>query len=394
MKAGVFVCSCNGTLNEDGRLEEIIESLQGLPGVAHGEVLVSACHPEKGLRIERAMEEKALNSAVIASCTCCHFDFACESCTDQRMRLKHRLFKEKGYHPGAMALVNIKETCLLPFKEDGERGRDLALRVIRWGLEQLKETRASALAGEKHWPQALVLGASEAGVAAALGLKATCPSVMVAESGKVPKAVEKLLSDQGIGLMCPVKPMHLEGRRGHFTVVVEKGKDSQEGGRYEKITAGLIILGRNEYRSIPYTRDAFARAFRARPATAFGSLETGIAGVYLASWPQARTLSREAVGLCAASEALESARSEGNPKTTLVARVDPEVCRGCGRCADICPEGAAYLEETTRGVACSVIDSRFCTGCGNCLAECPTGAIHMPESEQEDYEKVIHALLG
>ena len=394
LKAGIFICSCNGTLNEDGRLDEIIESLRGLPGVVHGEVLISACHPEKGLRIERAMEEKALNSAVIASCTCCHFDFACESCTDQRMRLKRRLFKETGYHPGAMALVNIKETCLLPFKEDGERGRALALRLIRWGLDQLKETRASVLTGERPWPRALVLGASEAGIAAALGLKATCPSVMVAESKRVPKAVETLLSDQGIGLMCPVKPVHIEGRRGHFTVVVKKGKHSEDGGRYDKIRAGLIILGKNEYRNIPYTRDSFTKAFRARPARAFGSLDTGIAGVYLASWPQARTLSHEAVGLCASSEALEEVWSEGDPKTYLVARVDPEVCRGCGRCTDICPEGAAYLEETTRGVACSVIDSRFCTGCGNCLAECPTGAIHMPESEQEDYEKVIHALLG
>ena len=394
LKAGVFICSCNGTLNEDGRLDEMMESLQGLPGVAHAEVLLSACHPEKGLRIEKAMEEKALNSAVIASCTCCHFDFACESCTDQRMRLKHRLFREKGYHPGAMALVNIKETCLLPFKDDEERGRALAVRMIRSGLSQLKESRASVLTGERPWPQALVLGASEAGIAAALGLKATCPSVVVAERERVPKPVEKLLSDKGIHLMCPITPVHLEGQRGNLTLVLEKGEVSGEGARVDKISAGLIILGRNEYRKIPYRRDAFARAFRARPARAFGTLETGIAGVYLASWPQARTLSHESVGLCASSEALEGALGQMDPKGYLVAQVDPEVCRGCGRCADICPEGAVYLEETTRGVACSVIDSRFCTGCGNCLAECPTGAIHMPESEQEDYEKVIHALLG
>jgi len=394
LKAGVFICSCNGTLNEDGRLGKIIESLQGLPGVAHGEVLVSACHPEKGLRIEKAMEEKAVNSAVIASCTCCHFDFACESCTDQRMRLKHRLFREKGYHPGAMALVNIKETCLLAFKEDGERGRESAVRMIQSGLSQLKESREWVLAGERPWPQALVLGASEAGIAAAWGLRATCPSVVVADSERVPKAVEKRLSDQGIELMCPITPIHLEGRRGHFTLVIEKGRDSERESRYDRISAGLIILGKNEYRNIPYMRDSFAKAFHARPDRAFGSLETGIAGVYLASWPQARSLSREDVGLCASSKAMEGAQSEGDPKSYLVARVDSEVCRGCGRCADICPEGAAYLEETTRGVACSMIDARFCTGCGNCLAECPTGAIHMPETEEEDYEKVIHALLG
>jgi ferredoxin len=394
MKAGVFICSCNGTLNEDGRLDDMVESLQTLPGVAHGEVLVSACHPEKGRRIEKAMEEKGLNCAVIASCTCCHFDFACESCTDQRIRLKHRLFRETGWHPASVALVNIKETCLVPFKEDPERGGKLAERMIRSGLSQLKESRASVLAGARPWPQALVLGASEAGIAAALGLKGTCPSVAVVEPDRVPKPVEKLLSDQGIRLMCPVKPVRLEGPRGHLTVVVETGDVAGEGARNNKISAGLIILGRNEFRNIPYRRDAFGRDFHARPARAFGTLETGIPGVYLASWPQAKTLSQAFLGLGASSEALEGALGARHPKGYLVAEVDPELCRGCGRCADICPEGAAHLEETARGAACSVIDSSFCTGCGNCLAECPTGAIHMPECEQEDYKKVIHALLG
>jgi len=394
LRAGVFICSCNGTLNGDGRLEEMIGPLQALPGVAHVEVVVSACHPEKGRAIEGAMDKKALNGALIASCTCCHFNFACESCNDQRIRLKQRLFGEDGYSPGGIALVNVKETCLLPFKEDGQRGRELALRMIRSGLSQLKKSRTFVLEGEKPCPRALVLGATEAGIAAAIGLKTTCPSVVVAESGRVAKGVEKLLSENGIDLMSPVKPLRLEGRRGDFTLVVEQKAPSGKGPRYDKISAALIILGKSEYRNISYKRDAFARTFRSRRARAFGTLETGISGVYLASWSMARDLSHESVGLSACSEALEGTLGGSDPNDYLFAQVDPELCRGCGRCAEICPEGAAYLEETTRGVACSWVDPRFCTGCGNCLAECPTGAIHLPESEQDDYEKVIHALLG
>jgi len=77
LRTGIFICSCNGTLNENDRLEEMITPLMGIPGVAHGEVLVSACHPEKGRRIEEVISKKGLNGALIASCVCCNLDFAC-----------------------------------------------------------------------------------------------------------------------------------------------------------------------------------------------------------------------------------------------------------------------------------------------------------------------------
>ena len=77
-----------------------------------------------------------------------------------------------------------------------------------------------------------------------------------------------------------------------------------------------------------------------------------------------------------------------------VAHIDHYLCRGCGRCADICPEGAAHLKEITRGTAASWIDPKLCTGCGNCMAECPTGAITMPGADQEYFEGVIDAFLG
>jgi hypothetical protein len=41
MKAGVFICSCNGTLNEEGLLEQMIGPLKKTPGVAHVEILLS-----------------------------------------------------------------------------------------------------------------------------------------------------------------------------------------------------------------------------------------------------------------------------------------------------------------------------------------------------------------
>ena len=393
MRVGVFICSCNGTLSENGQLEQIISPLKKVSGVAHVEVLLSACHPEKGRRIEEAIHEKGLKGALIASCTCCHLDFVCESCNDQRIRLKHRLFREKGYDPKDIALINIKETCLLPFKDQPERGMDLATGLIRSGLWQLRENREWSLRKKDTEPQAVILGATEAGLAAAKGLRQQIPSVVVVDGQKVEKKIRLELQEYGIDVICPVWPVRLEGQKGEFTLILEN-KASAVKPSYQKLAAGIVILGRKEFETIPYRRDPFVRDLHHKGITrAFGTLETRIPGVYMASWSQVRKVPEEILGKAVACEGLGGILLKGDSFDDLVAYVDPALCRGCGRCADICPEGAAHLEEISRGVAASWIDPEVCTRCGNCMAECPTGAISMPEADQEYFEKVIDAFL-
>ena len=420
-KIGIFICSCNGTLNENARLDEMITPLLGIPGVAHGEILVSACHPEKGRRIEEVISKKRLNGALIASCTCCHLAFACESCNEQRIRLKHRLFRQAGYDPNDIALVNIKETCLIPFMKDDKTAINQSMQMIRSGLWQLKDSKKLSVEREEPCSQAIILGATEAGISAARGLKEKYASVVVIENQKVEKKIEEEFSKCRIDLVRPVKPIRLDGRRGKFTLVIEKGdsllskeekkspvlllqkkgkrpqnfdiKTFDESPRYKKIQADIIILARNEFKNIPYKRDSFATGLHAGGNRAFGSLETDIPGVYMASWSQVKKISDQTLGMSAAGEALENVSHQTDSFDSFVAYADPELCRGCGKCADICPEGAATLEEITRGAGLSWIEPGLCTGCGNCILKCPTGAISLPESEQWYFEKVINAFF-
>jgi NADPH-dependent glutamate synthase beta subunit-like oxidoreductase/Pyruvate/2-oxoacid:ferredoxin oxidoreductase delta subunit len=422
LKIGIFICSCNGTLNANDRLDEMIAPLTDIPAVAHAQVIVSACHPEKGRRIEEVISQKSLNGVLIASCTCCHLAFACESCTDQRIRLKHRLFREAGYEPKDFALVNIKETCLLSYKNDDKAAIDQSMRVIRSGIGQLKDSNNLPLESKKSCPQAIVLGATEAGIFAARGLKENYASVVVVENLKVEKRIREELSKYGIDLVQRVKPIRLDGRRGKFTLLLEKEdfllsekekkspklslqkkgkrllnldiKAFDENLRYKRIQAGIIILARNEFKNILYKRDSFATGFHAGGNRAFGGLETSVPGVYMASWSQVKNISDQTSGMSAAGEALENSYGQADAFDSFVAYADPELCRGCGKCADICPEGAACLEEISRGVGTSWIEPKFCTGCGNCVLKCPTGAISLPESGQEYFEKVINAFLG
>jgi NADPH-dependent glutamate synthase beta subunit-like oxidoreductase/coenzyme F420-reducing hydrogenase delta subunit/Pyruvate/2-oxoacid:ferredoxin oxidoreductase delta subunit len=59
------------------------------------------------------------------------------------------------------------------------------------------------------------------------------------------------------------------------------------------------------------------------------------------------------------------------------ARVDPELCRGCGDCAAICMYSAPKLEDAGKGVYLSHIDEVLCRGCGICASVCPSSAIQL-----------------
>lgn len=59
------------------------------------------------------------------------------------------------------------------------------------------------------------------------------------------------------------------------------------------------------------------------------------------------------------------------------ARIDPELCRGCGECAEICMYSAPKLEDEGNGVYLSRIDEALCRGCGICSSICPSSAIRL-----------------
>ncbi len=59
-------------------------------------------------------------------------------------------------------------------------------------------------------------------------------------------------------------------------------------------------------------------------------------------------------------------------RANYLAVVDPDVCRGCGVCADRCQINAITLMD---GVA--VVDESLCIGCGLCSTTCESDAMHL-----------------
>jgi len=73
----------------------------------------------------------------------------------------------------------------------------------------------------------------------------------------------------------------------------------------------------------------------------------------------------------------------------IMAKVDQDVCSGCGTCIEVCPYGA--IVKNDKGLA--EVIAAACKGCGCCGASCPEGAITMTNySDIQLVSEVLAAL--
>lgn len=105
--------------------------------------------------------------------------------------------------------------------------------------------------------------------------------------------------------------------------------------------------------------------------------------------PEKRVLITEGCMGCLAHPCVEVCPKEAVriDRTIGKARIDPEKCIKCGRCAEACSYHAVIIQERPCAVACGMnaihsdaqgkaeIDYEKCVSCGMCLVNCPFGAI-------------------
>ncbi|WP_435051673.1 4Fe-4S binding protein [Desulfoferrobacter suflitae] len=77
----------------------------------------------------------------------------------------------------------------------------------------------------------------------------------------------------------------------------------------------------------------------------------------------------------------------------VVSTVDETLCRGCGKCVEVCPYGAPQLVEVAQDVHVSRIQEALCKGCGACAVACPTGAAAIRHFNDREVLTMVEAAL-
>jgi len=75
-----------------------------------------------------------------------------------------------------------------------------------------------------------------------------------------------------------------------------------------------------------------------------------------------------------------------------IARVDLDICAGCGMCVSVCPYGAPEL-FWMNGKEYAHVNSALCEACGSCAAICPSGAMQQLGYKEEQQLAMLNEAL-
>ena len=117
-------------------------------------------------------------------------------------------------------------------------------------------------------------------------------------------------------------------------------------------------------------------------------------GIYVAGcahWPATIT---EAIvqGYSAGTRAFDLINSGRVVKSGFVAELNDDLCRGCGRCFEVCMHGAIELREAEDGMKQARHMPIQCTGCGVCVSVCPSGALSLKYATRRQVSSAIEAI--
>lgn len=190
--------------------------------------------------------------------------------------------------------------------------------------------------------------------------------------------------------------VELEGK----TTVV-KVKDYLTAKKSMEIDADLVVLVTGmvpredashiaELFKIPTGNDKFFNEIHPK----LKPVETVIKGVYIGGTCQGPKNISESVqsSMSGASKIIALLKSGTVSVDPIIARVNPDVCTWCGKCAEVC-DYTAIKEIEVEGKRVAGVNEAVCTGCGICAPVCPVNAIEIAQYTDHEIESMIDGFL-
>jgi heterodisulfide reductase subunit A-like polyferredoxin len=364
-RIGVFLCQCNGQISDVVDTTAVESRATTWEGVAYTQVLAQSCSPEAADAIYQAVADRHLNRVVLAACSCCAVDQVCYSCTYQRVRCKDNLLGRHFDRGNPLfEFVNIREQCAWAHDDDPEAATSAASAMV---AAAVAKTRLSTVRPR-----------------ASLPLDKT---VLILGNGTAGTICQGALSAQRIqALRLRSQPQQIRQTPSHFTVI--------HGGSQLWKGSALVLAPRDEAEH-GRINEAFGTAGRQpRTHNEWGCADTHRPGIFMCD----SSVDTVVAGMAAAARAAAWLGQEHSWPETMAAIVDPDRCRGCGDCEQVCEFGAIQLQadpgrrEGDQRVAW--IDPAICRGGGICAARCRAGAITTGHPTSTQIEAMLEAILA
>jgi heterodisulfide reductase subunit A-like polyferredoxin len=343
--------------------------------------------------IAEAVRSHNITRVVLASCVCCPLEFQCISCNDQRTRARLHLFERLGLPRSRFETINLRDFILAENLSDDEvveKARDLLRASFVRARYMAPLTQGRTEIGRN----VIVLGGGDIGRSCALNLDLQGFRVRLVHNPRLETDPPRLHPHQ-VDTSAGSNITHVEsaiikeisGQMGDFTV------HAQQDGSDKHWRSDIVCLVDEAVLPLALQEDALGLKKLYRYDFAF--FHTPQAGIFRVL---PRTLERFQEFEAGAALAAQVARSaaEAFLKDHLISpRVDPERCRGCGRCVDICPFNAVRLVPGLDGMYTAEVTRHNCVGCGGCVGRCPVTALDMPYFSNQLLEAlVVDALAG
>lgn len=394
IRIGVFACRCNDSKGWLDSMTRYMEGLSTRPDIAHAEILTAACVPEGYSSIVRTIREKGITRAVLASCVCCSLNFVCSSCTEQRSRLKNRLFTGTGVSRSMVEACNLRGEVLRLVQSNPERAIDRFENLIESSINRARRLKLLPTPSHNYSFTTAVIGDSAAARQSALTLAGMGFEVLLFAPPQ--DGDEAPANHANIHRFTGATVSAINGSRGDFQILFQMGDQDRQ-----TVQAGAVILGGRQAKKLTCVHQkelpgrTISSVMQQKGVTGISFLypgATSVSGVYMADFPGIKLSEREKG---AAAAVLAAAGMPRGPRASrgFTVCVDEELCRGCGRCVRHCPYQAVTLGPGPNGAWRATVDDALCKGCGNCISVCPSNAADSPYRNQAFLERALGELL-
>jgi coenzyme F420-reducing hydrogenase delta subunit/NAD-dependent dihydropyrimidine dehydrogenase PreA subunit len=162
----------------------------------------------------------------------------------------------------------------------------------------------------------------------------------------------------------------IEGHLGDFTVVLK------EGDTRHRWQADVVCL--TDENLLPLSPREEQEGLRSFYRYDFAFFQSPRLGLYRVLPNVVGSMQAFQAGSALAAEVATKTAEAYLQDHLISPRVDPELCRGCGRCEQICPFDTVKMVENDHGFFSAEVLRHNCVGCGGCVSRCPVTAKNMP----------------